>query len=343
MDTFQLILLSHRDEDAELFGAIAQTHGFLFQRLDSKIKLQTQLLKVQKSAVVWAVDHPESAQPGSRLNLFGVREVLAKVLPPSRVFAISDQPLSRYPEFFKVPGYFHHHLLRRKREVVETLYAGLIAQAFTSYPEKLAQKLLPGARDHVLSLRRSADRFALIEQIRGLLEEAGIPERLAEMTTTAVDELLINAIFTAPVNNKGEHLRANWPRDHAFDLAPDEKVSVEFVRAENHLAISVTDGFGSMKNDTFLKVLAKNYRSERYKVKTLQGRGGLGLHGIVESGLSLAFVCEPGKRTEALVVIPMEASYKAFLEGFRFISYFGDAPPEVSTLDSPPDWSTMFV
>ena len=99
-----------------------------------------------------------------------------------------------------------------------------------------------------------------------------------------------------------------------------EHVSVELAETEDYIGICVADKFGSLKKSLVLKFLGKDYQSTEYVPRTDDPGAGLGILGIIQSGLSLLFVSKPGVRTEVMLFFPRSPNYKQFKMGFRFVS-----------------------
>jgi hypothetical protein len=90
--------------------------------------------------------------------------------------------------------------------------------------------------------------------------------------------------------------------------------------SDDYVGVCVSDQFGSLKKQMLMGFLSKDYHSEDYVLRKGDPGAGLGLHGIVQSGLSLLFLCKPGIRTEVMIFFAKGASYKSFRSGFRFFS-----------------------
>src|SRR5262249_23345514 len=142
----------------------------------------------------------------------------------------------------------------------------------------LAAFLAAGSNPQKIRLTRSTHKRAAIEAIQNHLQKQGVRGRLAALVAQATDELILNAIFDAPLDNHGSSLRHTLSRDSDFELAEREQVEIEVGSSGSYMGVSVTDQFGTLKRKTILNALNTNSKTQ-----------GLGLYKTLNSGLSLAF------------------------------------------------------
>ena len=157
------------------------------------------------------------------------------------------------------------------------------------------------------------------------MSKLSINDRVAAKVAQATDELLMNAIFDAATDRDGKHTRHLLDRKARFDFAGREQVDLEAASCDEYLGICVTDYFGSLGIESVMMCLGQHYHDQDYKPRKTGPGAGLGIYGIIESGLSLVFVSEPLKRTDVLLFFPRADSFKEFKSGFRFSSCFTTA------------------
>ena len=150
------------------------------------------------------------------------------------------------------------------------------------------------------------------------LREFQCNERIARTVAGAVDELLMNAIFDAPIDNRGQRLHDQTPRSERLDVKGVElQVAVE----DNLIAVTVVDEVGSLSRDEVLAHIAKIFDSRFQKIRGPDYQGsGIGLSLVMKSGGSLSFVTVPGKRTEVTVFFRQTEKFKDFKSPFQFVS-----------------------
>jgi hypothetical protein len=345
-----LAVISNRDDDRDAFTQVANRLGIEFVQITEKAQLQAHLVVHPSTLLIWALGETEQLLPGSPLHPMGIRSLLSTLASPRQVFALSDQSLSRYAEFLSETPYFHHHLFRRNELAKNTalaVYTRLISLAYHRDLEPILPHFFPDAVQGETYLKFhpkvSKDRARLVEHCTKVFAAWGVRKRLCDHVAQAVDELLMNSIFNAPCSSEGLPLRRQWARGADFSLPAGEVITMELAKGKEYCGVCVTDRFGSLQKNTFLGILAKNFRKSNYSVREMEQGAGLGLHGILETGLSIAFVCRPKVSTQVLVLFPQTSSHKRFLEGFRFISYFGDAAPELGRSQPALGWATLFI
>jgi hypothetical protein len=165
-----------------------------------------------------------------------------------------------------------------------------------------------------------------MEASQTVLRKLGLPSRIASATSQAIDELLMNAIFDAPVDKQGSHSRKREMRNAEFELGVREQVELELGWSDVAIGVRVSDNFGSLTKEELLAFLSKNYQEAAFspaKAERQEKGSGLGLYGITQSGLSVLFVSKPGVRTEVILIIPRAPDVRQFRSSFRFLSILG--------------------
>ena len=297
----QLLLISRNPDDEKLGRYIAHTAGFPLSRLTKADEI------AQSPAGSAAVAH-----------------VLSEHISPFKVFACTDGPLNESPHLFN-NLVFGHHFFRRYHNPAPQIYSKLIAAALSPYPFGLLRFFPRGTTSQKLQIKRSGQKNAAVEAIRNFLLKKGVITRLATLGAQALDELIMNAIFDAPVTQDGTAFRRNRSRDEDFELKEEGAIEIELATfADGYTGICVADQFGSFRKPELMKYLAKNFQENAYVVRSTDPGAGLGINGMIQSGLSMLFVAKPGSRTEVMVFFANSPNYKIFRSnGFRFISILG--------------------
>jgi hypothetical protein len=159
-----------------------------------------------------------------------------------------------------------------------------------------------------LHLEDAADRPGAVSALVAGVGEAGLSERVASLASVITDELLANAIYAAPVDERGERPHRGMPRDLARPLPGREAVQLRWACDARYLAVEVTDLWGSMDPALPGPLIARSARRA--------GRAG-GVSALASTGdeggmgLALAYACchqlvidvDPNKRTEMLALI----------------------------------------
>jgi hypothetical protein len=171
-----------------------------------------------------------------------------------------------------------------------------------------------GAEIRTFALADALERDRAVAQLTRDVIGAALPDRIGSLVSVIADELLVNALYTAPVDAAGARFRKDDPRDRNRPLTGKDAVSLRWATDGRYLAIEVTDGWGSFDPAVAGARLAR------------AGQRG----GEAGMGLALAYACcnqlvldvAPGRSTEVIALIdvrfrPTElartASYHAFV------------------------------
>lgn len=150
------------------------------------------------------------------------------------------------------------------------------------------------------------------------LLENNCSERVSSVIAGAVDELLMNAVYDAPVDQKGEQLYRHHPRSNEISL---KGIEMHLRFDEEVVAVTVIDRVGSLNRDQILLHVAKSLNDGKMTPRDASYAGaGLGLALIFRSGGSLSYITEKGKRTEATVFFRRSKSFREFKNQFQFVS-----------------------
>ncbi len=158
----------------------------------------------------------------------------------------------------------------------------------------------------VVSSRSRAD---LIADMSSYFEKVGIRRSNRDRMSLVLEEMLMNAIYDAPVGADGRSLYNHLPRTTEVSLKPSEQGLLRFATDGMLIAVSVQDPFGQLRGTTLLKYLEHNYSSSAMgggNPEDGKGGAGRGLHQIVENSDLVVFNIEPGKKTEAIALFNVE-------------------------------------
>jgi hypothetical protein len=158
----------------------------------------------------------------------------------------------------------------------------------------------------------------------------GVPRRLYAAIEQCVDEMLMNALYDAPVDETGKHVFAGVPVRTRVSQKLATNIVVQYACDGTHFAVAVRDGFGSIERDTVLRVLHKCLHAAQ-KIDKKAGGAGVGLYLMVNASSAVYFNVIPGVATEAICVFEL-ARPKQQLDRFGFfretIDVTGTLPTE---------------
>ncbi len=195
-----------------------------------------------------------------------------------------------WPAFASIPRPWE--LLLVTRRLVDPL---------TAVP-KLADLLAFGAHVARWRPRTSADRDRALEEVGALAERSGLGGRVGDRLVEAVHELLMNAMYDAPVDGWG---LSRYAQDRRADLVLEEaeiptlRVGYDGVT----LAAEVSDPFGRLRDEQVVDGIvrgARNAGADAPVLDTSHGGAGLGMWRLHGSSMALVVDVRPLESTRVL-------------------------------------------
>ncbi len=316
----RLILVSQVEADKIFFEKVAKAAHYSFQQFNSAVQAVEDLAR-DSSAVVF-VDASTPALYSSfehcvadKLGLYSA------IVNPNQYFFISSMP-------FPATSHLHpsqimgHFIQRNYHKDDHEVFARFVARMGGDDAFGLENFFGPDVKVQIIEPKKSAEKIVVLEALREYLARWGMNSRAGTLVVTAVDELLMNAIYDAPVDDLGKPLYASTPRNTPLDLTGKNAIEVRIAHDENLLGVSVVDQYGSFDRQKLISVLGKSYRNEEFKVRTNVAGAGLGLSEAYSHSGGAVFVCEPGIRSEFMLFYKRSTSFKEFRDQFRFLSTF---------------------
>jgi hypothetical protein len=165
----------------------------------------------------------------------------------------------------------------------------------------------------------SAERDAAVAGVCRFAERLGLPRRVGEMFGELAHELLMNALYDAPVDRDG---RPRFAHDRKASLAlADEEAATLRVGCDGvRLAIQVTDPFGRLERRHVFDGLARGLRGEMDRAG---GGAGLGMTVCLASTVALIFDVIPGRRTTVTGLFDLDLNLREFRNQAKSLHYFG--------------------
>ncbi len=152
----------------------------------------------------------------------------------------------------------------------------------------------------------SQNRAQYLEVVESELTKAGVVTSHIRNATMITDEILMNAIYDAPVNRKtGTSKYNHLSRRVAVELEPTEYGKLRFAFDGSTIALSVDDPFGALKRETITRYLKSCFDGHFGKINEHEGKGGggMGLFQIISTADLMITNIKPGERTEIIALI----------------------------------------
>jgi hypothetical protein len=179
------------------------------------------------------------------------------------------------------------------------------------------EKHMPwGTQIHSFLVGDYQEKSLCISQISEFCELMSVRRKYRESIEQCLDEMLMNALYDAPVDELGRPIFSEIPTKTRISLRVEQKVVVQYVCDGKQFAIAVRDAFGTLDRATVLRYLHKCLHSDK-QIDRKVGGAGLGLYLITNSSSGVFFNVLPGVATEAICTFDLEAP-KIQVESFGF-------------------------
>jgi len=315
-----LLLISRRSEDQAFAAEVALTAGLEFTQVQDS-KSGADLVSQSAADIIFVdVSSPELYASFEQAVQETVGLFSDKVNANSIHFLTFDD-LEKAQYLVQSP-LFGHFIMRNYSDPKEAgqHYGRIVKASLAEKAFGLAQLLKPNSKIQVIKLSVSSQKHNAVEAVKAYLLAAKFQSRMATVVANAVDELLMNAIFDAPVDDLGRQILSTIPRSTVQTLEGKNAVEMHVGFDGQYVAISAIDFYGSLDKAKLLSHISKIYVKEEYKVRTSTAGAGIGLATVFRSGGSFFFISESGSRTEVIVFFKRTDNFREFKDQFRFIS-----------------------
>jgi len=170
----------------------------------------------------------------------------------------------------------------------------------------LEKHLRWGSQIHNFLVGDYQEKSLCISQIAEFAESMGVRRKYRESIEQCADEMLMNALYDAPVDEQGRPIFSEIPTKTRISLRVEQKVVVQYVCDGKQFAIAVRDAFGTLERSTVLRYLHKCLHNEQ-QIDRKAGGAGLGLYFITNSSSGVFFNVLPGVATEAVCTFDLAA------------------------------------
>lgn len=228
--------------------------------------------------------------------------------PNTKVVLMTSEPVPNYlPVLSRLP--ILPNIVSRSEEDrtftmknIVTTVTKLISQDLFGLEKYLAWGV--EVREH--SVTGSKGRPDLVQAMDQYFDSLGVRRSNRERMGTVAEELLMNAIYDAPVDGNGKSLFNHLQRTVDLQLAPEQFGRFRYATDGLLTAVSVEDPFGALAGNTILKYLQSCYGGQAGTFNREKGGAGRGLHQIVENSNLVVFNLQPGRRTEVIALFNVD-------------------------------------
>jgi hypothetical protein len=301
------------------------------------------------------VAHPERKAQRALARLVGATlcpvqvaddvEALSAAIDPTTIVVIDASLAQRHPDVRKrpaaawicVPG---EGLAPADGAGVDALLAAgwdhVVSHPMPILAEELlatVQKLLRGdvfgvekymawaAEVRSYRLGNTSERDEVITAIASDIVAAGLPERIGSQISVIADELVANALYVAPVDERGERFRRAEPRDQLRALDGRDTVTLRWATDARYLAVEVRDRYGSIDASSLGRRLPASG-----KQNAAPGETGMGLPLVYACANQVVVGVAPGELTEVLAILDVRYKPTELGRSASFHVFTGKAP-----------------
>jgi hypothetical protein len=172
------------------------------------------------------------------------------------------------------------------------------------------EKVMPwGVRIYSMLVGDYQEKSLAIATIGDFASAMGVRRKYREQIDQCIDEMLMNALYDAPVDDDGKPLFAEVPVKERVGLKVSEKAVVQYACDGERFAVSVRDSFGSLQKTTVLQYLDKClHASGPEQIDRKAGGAGLGLYLIANAATEIYFHIFEDRATEVVCTFDLAAA-----------------------------------
>jgi len=240
----------------------------------------------------------------------------------NNIHFLTSDGIEKTRYFVQSPLFGNFIMRNTGNEAISGEYYGRILKS-CALPTKgfgLAPLLRPNAKIQVVKLVQTTQKQQAVEAVKNFFMAVKFQSRMATIIANAVDEILMNAMFDAPVDDLGRPLYLNLARTTAIELSGKNAIEMHVGFDGHTAAVSAIDFFGSLDKAKLLAHISKIYTNEEYKVRSSVAGAGIGLATVFRAGGSFLFVSESQVKTEVTVFFKKTNNFLEFKDQFRFLS-----------------------
>jgi hypothetical protein len=197
------------------------------------------------------------------------------------------------------------------------------------------EKYLPsGTPVNYFRMRDFQGRSTAIDTVLKFAEENGVRRQVRAAIGQVCEELLMNALYDAPVDERGNQVFAEVEPHARVDTMSPRPVSIRYAATDDQFAVAVRDRFGRLAKNTILDYINKCLHSAQQIDRKTYG-AGLGLYLVANAAAGYVVNVAFGMATE--VVCTFDRGTRAPLRLVGVFVHPGQAAAHQPAQSSTPD------
>lgn len=169
-----------------------------------------------------------------------------------------------------------------------------------------------------LEIAGSADRDGALRRVQELVLGTSVPRRIAEMYGELCDELIMNAMYDAPVDDAGQPKYA-FDRKSTVALLPAERPTLRCGVDGTKVVLQIRDPFGRLRRDHVVNGLARGFEGE---MDSSHGGAGLGMLVCHNTATSLFYDVHRDRSTEVTAMLELDLSLREIRTAPRSLHFW---------------------
>lgn len=228
--------------------------------------------------------------------------------PRDRTIVVVDEI---YPEFnpmdFFVAGFEHVIYFGREdflSELLSSCWMTLRPGSFADNPIPfffngfVPESFHPVVENNFLKkFNTSQEKPFLINELEFFLSQYTGLMDIKDICLQSADEMIMNALYNAPVDAAGKRLFMDTPRDVPVQLPPEKNISLFACFSPTKVIIGCEDSFGSIEREPILDGLAQIYAKSKIVPVESQGGGGLGVKMMIENSANFYMYSQKNRKS----------------------------------------------
>jgi hypothetical protein len=205
------------------------------------------------------------------------------------------------PRLFEVSS-FHHLISAPLAVIVEELWV-TVQKLLRRDLFGLDKYLGWGASIGETEIVSTHDRLRALGELTDVVEQMNLGRRQQAAVLLAADELILNAVHNAPVDEHEQPYLRELGRDQARELQGRERPKLRWGCDGRSFAIAVRDAYGSVDPKVIVRYLGKCLATGSGQVRAEGAGAGIGLAMTYAAVTQLVFDVDPGRATEAIALV----------------------------------------
>ncbi len=161
---------------------------------------------------------------------------------------------------------------------------------------------------HLLRFQTYKGRSAAIDKIVRHAKRARFRGSQRQAIAQATEELLMNALYNAPVDEEGQMIFGDVQPKERLSMESPKPVSVRFAATGDLFGIAIRDRYGKFSKDTLVGYIEKCLRQEDDQIDSKVSGAGLGLYFVASRASLFVYNIAEGVATEAIALFERKRS-----------------------------------